>query len=72
MDSASFCLTCSKKSVCKEICPELEKVLPKPQGGNNGRKMKFYAPSIIEDIANRRAFEIRYGNRYFHKTRPEN
>ena len=34
-----FCLNCDKRDTCKEICPELEAVLPKPRGG--GHKKEF-------------------------------
>lgn len=29
----AFCLNCEKKETCKEICPELEKTLPKDWTG---------------------------------------
>ena len=32
---ASFCLSCPTKSICTQICPELEKALPKTLTGKN-------------------------------------
>jgi len=41
MNNASFCLSCDKRETCKEICPELEKTLPKVRGG--GHRKEFMA-----------------------------
>jgi hypothetical protein len=59
-----FCLTCDMRKTCKAICPELEKALPKPQGGISGRKIKFFAPNKLEGLATERAFELKYGKKY--------
>jgi len=62
MSDTSFCLSCDKKPECKEICPELEKILPKPRSG--GHRKEFPCdPQKIEGLANKRAFELRYGKK---------
>ena len=33
-ETPKFCLTCKKKSTCKEICPPLEKYLQETCGGH--------------------------------------
>lgn len=63
---ASFCLSCEKRSLCAKICPELEKTLPK-EGSGRLREEHSFDPNILEKIASKRAFEIKYGKTYGEK-----
>ena len=44
-----FCLDCTKRNTCREICPELEKTLPKPRSGGH-MKEKSYSPQQLVKI----------------------
>jgi hypothetical protein len=57
------CQFCGKRSDCKEICKEVEKLLPKPRSGGH-RKEFACDPFKIEGLAADSAFKIKYGNRY--------
>jgi len=48
MGKTSFCLDCDKRSTCKEICPELEKTLPKPRSGGNSKE---FPTNNIDEVA---------------------
>jgi hypothetical protein len=52
------CLNCVKREFCQEICPEVEAILPRPQGGCKN-KIKHYSPEVLEDMANRRALKYK-------------
>lgn len=47
--SRSFCLDCPKKVGCKEICSELEKILPKARSGGHEKEYCF-DPHILDTI----------------------
>jgi hypothetical protein len=44
------CLNCPKRETCKEICPEVEKLLPKVRGGTNGKREFFLTQEKLEWI----------------------
>jgi hypothetical protein len=52
------CLNCVKREFCQEICPEVEVLLPRPQGGCKN-KIKHYLPEVLEDMANRQALHYK-------------
>ena len=55
------CQKCKDRPCIKtgKICDEVEALLPKPQGGISGRKIKFYEPNVLEDIANKQALKLK-------------
>jgi hypothetical protein len=63
------CKNCVKYEFCREICPEVEDLLPRPQGGCKN-KIKHYTPDVLEDMANRRALKYKglaARKMYFHE-----
>jgi hypothetical protein len=42
------CLNCVKREFCREICPEVEKILPKMNTGRMGGKLTIISPNLIE------------------------
>lgn len=44
-----FCLNCPTKNTCKEICPEVEALLPKPRSGGH-KKEKSHSPTHLAEI----------------------
>ncbi len=70
MNASRFCLGCTKRSICKEICKELEKRLGRRDiagytDRHRRRKEVIVDTQEIEGLANKRAFELRYGKGYF-------
>ena len=59
------CVNCKDQPCIKtgKICDKVEALLPKPFGGINGKKIKFYDPIILEDMATKRAFKLKFGAR---------
>ena len=57
-NSAQFCLSCPTRPSCKAICPALEKSLPKPFGGINGKKIKFYNPIVLQGISDEKIGQL--------------
>ena len=59
------CSQCVAQECIKtgKICDKVEALLPKPFGGINGKKIKFYDPIILEDMATKRAFKLKFGAR---------
>jgi hypothetical protein len=59
------CVNCKERPCIKtgNICDAVEKLLPKPQSGTNSRKLRFYEPELVEDLAVKYAFKLRYGRR---------
>ncbi len=57
-----FCLNCVKRSNCKEICKEVEALLPKPTTGRLRGEHSF-DPDYLETTAAKRAFKIKFGVR---------
>jgi len=51
----SSCKECPEYKNCKEICPELEKILPKPRSG--GHRKEFATDKIEEVYAHKNAKE---------------
>ena len=51
---APSCIVCENKTCLKtkKPCQAIEALLPKPYGGIDGKKIKFYAPDILEKISN--------------------
>jgi sulfatase maturation enzyme AslB (radical SAM superfamily) len=58
LTNAVSCQNCPTKKTCKEICPAVEAILPRPQGGCKN-KIKHYTPEVLEDMANRRALKYK-------------
>jgi hypothetical protein len=56
------CGKCAKRSNCKEICKEVEALLPRPQAGHKN-KIKHYAPDVLERLATESAFRLKFGGR---------
>jgi len=52
------CLNCVKREFCREICPEVEAMLPRPQGGKKNKE-NHYAPDVLESMANHRALKYK-------------
>lgn len=52
------CVSCKDQPCIKtgKICDEVEKLLPKPQGGKRNKE-RHYDPIILERMANDRAFK---------------
>jgi hypothetical protein len=72
----NFCLDCGKRSTCKEICKALEKRLKERDIAgyterHRRRKELLFEPKVIELIASKRVFEIKYGKAYFKGRRGE-
>jgi hypothetical protein len=59
------CEDCNNKVCLKtgKPCEEIEKLLPKLNTGRNSRREKTHSPEHIEDIAIKRAFRLKYGER---------
>jgi len=48
-NDAKFCLSCPKKPTCKSICPELEKILPKPRSGGH-KKERVQSTDLLDHL----------------------
>lgn len=46
-----FCLNCPTKNTCKEICPEVEALLPKPRSGGH-RKESLQSSDYLDLLPN--------------------
>jgi hypothetical protein len=64
------CKICSKRSGCKELCPEIEKMLPKERSGGH-RKEFSCDPQKLEELATKTAFKLKYGKSYYKGRRGE-
>jgi hypothetical protein len=68
---AQTCLSCEKRANCSVICSEIEALLPKISTGKLPRGEHSFDPRILENMANLRAFELKYGKEYARKARNE-
>jgi hypothetical protein len=64
------CSTCKDRSTCKAICKEVEKILSRRdiEGYSKRQKQRkevLFPTAKLEDVANSRAFQIKYGKGYF-------
>jgi len=57
------CLFCVKRDFCKEICPEVEDLLPKKNTGRHKKELIF-ENHILDIMAANNALYKRYGQRY--------
>ncbi len=69
LKSPKNCLKCEKRSLCKEICPEIEAQLPKPRSGGHKKELTF-DPAIMDKIVlnergtGRRRKPVRYNDNW--------
>ena len=73
MSDTSFCLNCDKRKECKKICKPLESYLNKCQADEGysdrhyKRKMIPFDGHLIENLASKRAMQIKYGRKWTDK-----
>jgi len=65
-----FCNVCEVRSKCIKICDRLEKFLRQRKiGGYSERHIKrkeiLFPTSKLEEVATSRAFQLRFGKKYF-------
>lgn len=57
------CKSCGKRSICSEICPEIEALLPKKTTGRH-KKEYLFDTNILELLATARAFKLKFSREY--------
>jgi len=71
MSKPITCSECKKRNFCRIICEAIEKLLPKISSGRLSGEHSF-DPNILEKIAAKRAFGLRFGSSYERKIDKEN
>jgi hypothetical protein len=62
-ERALNCLNCVKYEFCREICPEIEALLPKKTTGRH-KKEASVSLDYLEILAVERSFKLRFGKKY--------
>lgn len=57
------CQNCVKKEFCKEICLEIEALLPKKTTGKHKKEITV-SNEYAESLGVQRAFKLRFGKKY--------
>lgn len=57
------CLNCATRSTCKEICPDIEALLPKPRSGGHKKEIPCDPQKMDKLIPEMRGIKERLGIR---------